>query len=138
MSMALIGTITRTDEPRVALRRVLGVDAVVTAGNGVGYAVFSGAVGRELGVGRGVLLGIGVFLVVFGAGVGWLASRQRPPAGGVTFVVEANTAWVVASLVALGAWVSPTVAGAVWIVAQAAVVAGFALVQWLALRSMSR
>ncbi|MFD9335425.1 hypothetical protein ACFWBF_13615 [Streptomyces sp. NPDC060028] len=135
MSATLLATVARTAVPRIALRRVLALDAVVTAGNGLAYAVFSAPLGRLLGVGATTLFGLGLFLTAYGAGVGLLASRSRTPALPVKFVIEANWAWAALSLVSLFTWLSPTTAGAVWIPAQALTVASFALLQQLALRS---
>jgi hypothetical protein len=67
--------------------------------------------------------------------VGALASRGRPPVLGVRAVVEANIAWAALSCAALGLWLSPSAAGAVWTVVQAVTVAGFALLQYAALRA---
>ncbi|WP_229868059.1 hypothetical protein, partial [Streptomyces chryseus] len=92
MSAALLAHLSRTTDPRTMLRRFLALDAVVTTGNGLVYVVASGPVGRLLGVGSGLLLGLGVLLVVFGAGVGHLASRPEPPALLVTAVIEVNLA----------------------------------------------
>ncbi|MFG2998569.1 hypothetical protein [Streptomyces sp. NPDC048340] len=135
MSATLLATVARTTVPRTALRRILALDAVVTTGNGLAYAAFSAPLGRLLGVGGTTLFELGLFLTAYGAGVGWLASRRRPAAFPVRFVIEANCAWTVLSLVSLFAWFSPTTAGAVWIPAQALTVASFALLQHLALRS---
>ncbi|MCY0928382.1 hypothetical protein OTB20_19695 [Streptomyces sp. H27-H1] len=137
MSAALFTAVARTAAPRTALRRFLALDSVVTTGNGLAYAALSAPLGRLLGVGQGLLLGLGVFLALYGAGVGLLASRRQPPALPVRFVIEANYAWAALSLVALVVWFTPTTAGAVWIVVQAAVVASFALLQQLALREGS-
>jgi hypothetical protein len=71
---------------------------------------------------------------VFAAGVGLLAARRRPAALPVRAVVEANLAWSALSLLALAVWLSPTTAGAVWTVLQAGTVAGFAALQYAALR----
>ncbi|QES47368.1 hypothetical protein DEJ50_05560 [Streptomyces venezuelae] len=138
MSATLLGSIARTTEPETALRRFLGLDAVVTGANGLAYLAFSGPLGRLLGVGEGLLFGLGVLLAVYGAGVGWLASQRRPAAGWVRAVVEVNYAWAALSLVALVVWFEPTAAGIVWIPAQAVTVAGFAALQQLALRSRSQ
>ncbi|MFD7557260.1 hypothetical protein [Streptomyces sp. NPDC059533] len=137
MSATLIGTLARTTEPQTALRRFLALDSVVTTGNGLAYAAFSAPLGRLLGVGQGLLLELGLFLAVFGAGVGLLASRRRPHAFAVRFVIEANCAWAVLSLVSLVVWFTPTTAGLVWIPAQALTVASFAVFQQLALRSVA-
>lgn len=137
MSATLLTAVARTTVPRAALRRVLALDAVVTTGNGLAYAAFSAPLGRLLGVGQELLLGLGLLLVLYGAGVGLLASRRRPPVFPVKCVVEANYAWAALSVVALFVWLTPTTAGAVWIPAQALVVACFALLQQLALRAGS-
>ncbi|MET9470301.1 hypothetical protein ABZY44_37005 [Streptomyces sp. NPDC006544] len=137
MSATLLHTVARTTVPQAALRRVLALDAVVTAGNGLAYAAFSAPLGRLLGVGQELLLVLGAVLALYGAGVGLLASRREPPARPVKLVVELNYAWAALSVVALFAWFAPTSAGAVWIAAQAVVVAAFALLQQLALRAGS-
>ncbi|MET9851662.1 hypothetical protein ABZY57_01695 [Streptomyces sp. NPDC006450] len=137
MSATLLTAVARTAVPREALRRVLALDAVVSAGNGLAYAAFSAPLGRLLGIGQGLLLGLGVFMLLYGAGVGLLASRRQPPVFPVRLVVEGNYAWAAFSLVALVLWFTPTTAGAVWITAQALVVASFAVLQQLALRAGS-
>ena len=121
------------------LRRVLALDAVVTTANGLIYLVASGPVGRLLGVPSDLLLGLGVFLVLYGAAVGLLASRPVPPSAWVEAVIVANAGWVLASMAALlFGWLSPTTAGAVWIPAQALVVAGLAVLQAVALSRRQR
>ncbi|KOY57525.1 MULTISPECIES: hypothetical protein [unclassified Streptomyces] len=134
MSATLLGSVARTTVPQTALRRFLALDSVVTTANGLAYAAFSAPLGRLLGVGQAALLELGLFLTLYGAGVGWLASRRRPPVLAVKGVIEANCAWVALSLVSLFLWEAPTTAGLVWIPAQALTVAGFALLQRLALR----
>ncbi|MFJ2187935.1 hypothetical protein ACIOJE_08190 [Kitasatospora sp. NPDC087861] len=119
---------------RWTVRGVLALDALVTGGNGLVYLAFPGPVGDLLGVGRTTLLDLGVFLTGYALGVGALAARRRPPRLAVQTVIDLNLAWVVLSLVAMAAWFEPTTAGAVWIPAQAAVVALFAVLQFTALR----
>ncbi|MEU4727389.1 hypothetical protein [Streptomyces sp. NPDC023588] len=138
MSATLLGTLARTTAPQTMLRRFLALDSVVTTGNGLAYVAFSAPLGRLLGVGQGVLLELGLFLAVFGAGVGWLASRRLPPVFPVRFVIEANYVWAALSLVSLLVWFSPTTAGLLWIPTQAVTVASFALLQQLALRSVAK
>ncbi|MFF8277843.1 hypothetical protein ACF05T_17300 [Streptomyces lateritius] len=135
MSQALLAGLSRTTEPQSMVRRFLALDAVVTGGNGLAYVAASGPLGELLGVDSGLLLGLGLFLTVFAAGVGWLASRPRPSTLGVKLVVDANIAWAVLSVVALVAWLEPTTAGLLWTPMQAATVAGFAGLQWSALRA---
>lgn len=121
------------------LRRVLALDAAVTAGNGLIYGAAAGPVGRLLDVSPDLLTGLGIFLLAYGAAVGYLASRPVPPNGWVRVVVAANVAWVVASLGALlFGWLDPSTAGTVWIPLQATVVAGFAALQVAGLNRRER
>ncbi len=136
-ALTLTGSL-RTREPRAALRLFLGLDAVVTGANGLAYAVASGPLGRLLGVDDGLLLALGLGLIGYAAAVGVLAARQQPPALPVRAVIEINLAWAVMSLVALVLWFSPSTAGTVWIPMQAVTVAGFAALQYTALRAMTK
>ncbi|MET9346186.1 hypothetical protein [Streptomyces termitum] len=138
MSRNLLAGLARTTRPDTMIRRFLALDAAVTGANGLAYALAPGPLGELLGVESGLLLGLGLFLTAYAAGVAWLASRPQPPAAAVKLVVDANLLWAVLSLVALAAWLDPTTAGAVWTPLQAATVAGFAVLQWTALRAVSR
>ncbi|MFB6899468.1 hypothetical protein [Streptomyces hydrogenans] len=138
MSQALLAGLARTTRPQSMVRRFLALDAVVTGANGLAYALASGPLGELLGVDSALLLGLGLFLTAFAAGVGWLASRPQPPALAVKLVVDANLLWAVLSLVALAAWLDPTTVGLVWTPMQAGTVAGFAVLQWSALRAAGR
>jgi len=135
MSALQLAALARTSEPQTMLRRFLALDAVVTTGNGLAYLAASGPLGRFLGMNQGLLLGLGAFLTLYGAGVAVLATRKNPPVLPVRAVIEANLAWAAVSLIALAAWLSPTVAGAVWIPLQAVTVGGFAALQYAALRA---
>ncbi|MFD3515996.1 hypothetical protein [Streptomyces sp. NPDC058657] len=135
MSATFLTALGRSSEPVTLLRRFLALDAVTTTANGLAYVAASGPLGRLLGVDSGLLLGLGAFLVLFGAGVGSLAARRRPPVLAVKVVIESNLAWSVASLVALFAWFDATPAGTVWIPAQALTIVTFAALQHLALRA---
>ncbi|GAA1172908.1 putative membrane-bound spermidine synthase [Kitasatospora gansuensis] len=135
---SLAGTARSTDAGQGWLRKVLALDAVVTGGNGLAYLAFSGPLGELLGIDRMVLLDIGAFLLLFGAGVGFLASRRVPSAAVVKVLVDANLLWSVLSVVAMVVWFEPSTVGLVWIPMQAATVAGFAALQWRALRSVAR
>ncbi|MEU1131862.1 hypothetical protein ABZ383_18690 [Streptomyces sp. NPDC005900] len=135
MTTYQLTALARTTDPTTMLRRFLGLDALVTAGNGLAYVAASGPLGRFLGVDSGLLLGLGVFLTAYGAGVGYLAARKSPPTFGVRTVIEGNAAWALLSVLALALWLSPSTAGAVWIPMQAVTVGGFAALQYAALRA---
>ncbi|UUU29621.1 hypothetical protein JIX56_06830 [Streptomyces sp. CA-210063] len=135
MSTTQLALLARTTDPRTMLRRFLAVDAVVTGANGLAYLLVPGPLGRFLGVDSTLLVALGVFLTVYAAGVGLLASRERPPTPAVRAVIDANLAWTVLSLVALVLWLTPSTAGTVWTLLQALTVAGFAAVQYVAVRA---
>ncbi|MGW6738733.1 hypothetical protein [Streptomyces sp. NPDC055013] len=134
MSATSLTALARTSDPQTVLRRFLALDALVTGANGLAYLVASGPLGRLLGVDSTLLLALGAFLTVYAAAVGLLAMRARPAALGVRAVIEANLAWSVLSLAALALWLSPSTAGGVWTVLQALTVAGFAVLQHMALK----
>ncbi|MEU8676954.1 hypothetical protein [Streptomyces sp. NPDC048560] len=134
MSVTTLSGLARTAEPLTMLRRFLALDAVVTGVNGLAYVAASGPLGRLLGVDRTLLLLLGAFLLAFAAAVGRLATRREPSAFLTRLVIEANLVWAVASIAALALWLTPTTAGAVWGLMQAATVGGFAALQFGALR----
>lgn len=138
MSSTGLAVLARTADPRTMLRRFLAVDAVVTGANGLAYLAVAGPLGRFLGVGPGLLVALGALLALYAVGVALSASRERPPALPVQAVIGANLAWSVLSLVALVLWLTPSTAGAVWTLTQALTVAGFAAVQYVALRAADR
>ena len=135
MSATQLATLARTSAPQSMLRRFLALDAAVTGANALAYLALSGPLGRFLGVDSTLLLAVGAFLTAYAAGVGLLASRREPSALGVRAVVEANLAWTAVSLTALVLWLTPSTAGAVWTVLQSLTVAGFAGLQYMALKA---
>jgi hypothetical protein len=81
----------------------------------------------------------GAALLPFALAVGLLARQTHPSRGLAWAVVGVNEAWVVASVVLpLGGWVAPTTLGVAVVLAQAAVVPVFAVLQALALRRGGR
>lgn len=119
------------------LRMFLGLDAAVTAGNGLIYLIAAGPVGDLLGLDTGLLRGIGAFLTVYGVLVGVLAGRKVPASGPTKLVIEANLLWTVASVAtAAFGWFGPSTVGTVWILMQAAVVGAFAVLQINGLRRL--
>ena len=115
---------------RSLLRTALTLDAGVTAANGAAYLALAGPLGDLLGLSETVLRGAGAFLLVYALAVGVLASRALPARAAVVAVIAGNAIWAVDSVVAaLAGWGDPTTAGAVWMVLQALVVAGFAALQ---------
>ena len=131
LSPARLATLPREALVRLALK----LDAVVTGANGAAYLVLSGVLDEPLGMPAGFLRGVGAFLLVFALGVWFVASRPSVRPAAVVAVIAANLVWVVESLALVAFdWFSPTTGGAVWVVLQAIVVAGFALLQLYAVR----
>ena len=118
------------------LRTVLRLDAVVTGVNGAAYLAAAPLLSELLGVPSGALRGLGAFLLAYAAGVALVAARPVVSAGATEVVVGANLLWSAASVAAVvtGRFDLTTV-GAVWVLLQAAVVAGFAVLQLTALRT---
>lgn len=117
------------------LRRVLQLDALVSGANGVAYLVAAGPLSDAFDIDAALLRVAGAVLVAFAAAVWMLAAREQIPAGGVLAVVAVNIVWALDSVAALAfGWLSPAVAGGIWVALQALVVAAFAALQAYARR----
>ena len=125
---------TTTTVPAPSLLRLaLRADAVVSGLNGAAYLLLTGPLSDLLGLSVGVLRAVGVFLLVYAAAV-WLVS-DRPVAPAVRTVITGNLLWSAGSIAVVVADLgTPTTIGAVWLVLQAIVVAGFAVLQIAGLR----
>jgi hypothetical protein len=112
----------------------------------VGDALASGATGLLLAGGAGVLTGLlglpeqlmryaGLFLLPYAAVVAYVGTRAAVSRAAIWAIVAANIVWVVESFLLLASgWVSPTALGALFVAAQALVVAAFAGAQFAGLR----
>jgi hypothetical protein len=117
------------------VRAALGIDAAVSGLNGAVYLGAADVLDGPLGLPAGLLRGIGAFFLVWTAALAYTATRPRINRSAVVAVIVLNLLWVADSiaLVALD-WYDPTTGGAIWVVLQALVVAGFAALQAYALR----
>ena len=114
----------------MSLRTALKLDALVTGANGAAYLVAAGPLEDLLGFSPALLRSVGVFLLVFSAVVWMVAARPQVSASAALVVIAVNVLWAADSIAFLATGLSdPTTAGAVWIVMQALVVAGFAGLQ---------
>jgi hypothetical protein len=121
--------------PLGLLRLALKLDAAVTGVNGAAYLAAAPLVQDVLGLPAGALRGVGLFLLAFAVGVWFLGARSTISTGAASAIVAVNLLWAVDSVaVAVLGWGAPTTIGTVWIVLQAAVVGGFAALQWLGIR----
>ena len=114
----------------MSLRTALKLDAVVTGANGAAYLVAAGPLEDLLGLSPALLRSIGVFLLLFSAAVWAVAARPQVSTSAALAVIAVNVLWAADSIAFLLSGVSdPTTVGAIWIVMQALVVAGFAGLQ---------
>ena len=114
----------------MSLRTALKLDALVTGANGAAYLVAAGPLEDLLGLSPALLRGVGAFLLLFSAAVWTVAARRDISASAALAVIAVNGLWAADSIAFLATGLSdPTTAGAVWIVMQALVVAGFAGLQ---------
>ena len=114
----------------MSLRTALKLDALVTGANGAAYLVAAGPLEDLLGLSPALLRPTGAFLLLFSAAVWTVASRPQVSPSAALVVIALNVLWAADSIAFLATGVAdPTTAGAVWIVMQAVVVAGFAALQ---------
>ncbi|HZH03057.1 MAG TPA: hypothetical protein VEY30_04675 [Myxococcaceae bacterium] len=121
-------------DSRNGLRKALLLDAGASAGMGAMLAALAGPLEGVLGLPDALLRGAGLALLPFAASLAYLATRPHPGRGATGAVVAVNALWVADSLILLMAgWVSPTPLGTAFVLAQAAVVALFAVLQYRAI-----
>jgi hypothetical protein len=124
-----------TIHPSPFLRKSLLLDAAasgVTAGLLIAGA---GLLDGLLGLPVALMREAGLILVPFVAFVGWVGTREEVARSAVWTIVAANALWVAASVgLLVGGWVAPTALGYAFVIAQAAVVALFAELQYAGLK----
>jgi hypothetical protein len=117
------------------LRRVLIADAVCSGVMGLVLILTASALTNVLALPEALLRETGILLLPFAAFVAWLASRAVVPRVPVWFVIALNALWVFDSVVLLASgWVTPNVLGYAFVIAQAAVVAVLAELEYTGLR----
>ncbi|MFF0525752.1 hypothetical protein ACFYTC_44260 [Actinomadura nitritigenes] len=117
------------------LRLVLRADAITTGANGLLYLALAAPLQDLLGLDATTGRALGAFLLAYAAAVWAISMPVRPRRVAVVSVVEANSLWTILSvLTVVVGWFSLSTVGAVWAVLQAIVVAGFAVLQYTALR----
>jgi hypothetical protein len=128
-------TARTTADPQSALRRALLLDALASGAAGLLLLVAAGPLDGMLGLPTALLRWAGAVLVPFAAGLVYLARRPHVSARAAWAVVVANVLWAVDSALLLATgWVAPTAFGTAFVLAQAALVAAFAVAEHAALR----
>jgi hypothetical protein len=115
------------------LRQALLLDAMASGAMGIVMAAAPGFIARLLNLPNGFVLYIGLFLIGFAATL--LVLRRYPQPTLIWLVILGNIGWVIASIVLLfTSLIAPNTLGVIFIVAQAAVVALFAELEFIGQR----
>jgi hypothetical protein len=117
------------------VRRVILLDAAASGMMGLLFLVGAGLIDQPLGLPDGLLRWTGLVLVPFAVGLVWIATRASIALEAVRTVIALNVVWAVGTpLLLLTGLVSPTLLGQLFVLAQAAAVAGFAYLEHRASR----
>jgi hypothetical protein len=124
-------TLTRTPFLRLALLS----DAATSGATGLLLVTAAEPLAPLLGLPTTLLHGAGFVLLPYAAFVAWAGTRDTPPRWAVRAAIIINLLWTADSalLLAVGP-VAPAALGIAFVLAQALVVLGFAVMQWSALR----
>jgi hypothetical protein len=121
------------------LRYALFADALASGASALLLLFAASYLTELLGLPVELMRVAGVVLVPFVALVGYLATRDEPPAGAVWAVILINIAWVAGSaFVLFGGVVSPTSLGFAFVAVQALAVLAFADFQFFGLRNTAQ
>ncbi len=124
-------TLTRTPFLRLAL---LG-DAAASGATGLLLITAAEPLAPLLRLPTTLLHGAGLVLLPYTAFVAWAGTRDRLPRWAVRAAIVINLLWAADSALLLAAGpMSPAALGTAFVLAQALVVLGFAVMQWSALR----
>lgn len=119
----------------ISLRKILLLDAAIGLGMGLLLIVAAGALSALLGLPKSFIFWAGVALFPCAALMvltSRLGTSHNPPALMTWLVILGNAAWVVASILSITLWFSPTLLGALFVSAQAVVVAALAVFEYQA------
>ncbi len=121
--------------PSPFLRQALLADAVTSALCGLLMLLAAHPLAGMLGLPEALLRSAGTLLLPFAACVAYLSLRPRLRRMTVWAVVLVNALWAIDSVVLLvTGWVAPTMAGTVFVMAQAAIVLMYAELQVIGMR----
>jgi hypothetical protein len=120
-------------EASLFLRRALLADAGMTGAAGLLMLLGADMLAGLLGLPASLLRYAGAALIPFVAFVAYVGTRTLLSPMAVWTVITCNALWAAGSLLLL-AWLTPTVLGYVFVVAQATAVAVFGELQFIGLR----
>lgn len=121
------------------LRTVIGLDAAACGLMGAGFAFDANLLAGPLGLSPALMQPVGLFLLVYAAGLAFLATRAALPRGVVWALVAFNVAWAIESIamMVLG-WVQPTPLGMAFVAVQAVAALVVGDLQYVVLRRTKR
>lgn len=117
------------------LRSVLWLDAATGVATGALQLLLTGLLASLLGLPETLLVASGWAIFGYVALISFITTRQFVPAGLVWLLIGANLLWVAGCVaLLLGDFVTPTLAGKLFIAVQAVAVGLLAEMQWVGLR----
>jgi hypothetical protein len=121
--------------PNLFLRTVLLADAIASGATGLLMIAGAGLLDGLLGLPVALLREAGLVLIPYVAFVAWIGTREAISRSAVQAVIVLNVLWVTGSIgLLMSGWVAPTMLGTAFVIAQAAVVAVLAELQFIGLR----
>lgn len=122
-------------QPAPFLRCALVGDALASGVNGLLLNGGAGFLSGLLGLPEPLMRYAGLFLLPYAAVVAYVGTRATVTKGVIWTIIAVNVLWAAESiLLLLSAWVSPTLLGTAFVIAQALVVAAFAEAQFIGMR----
>jgi hypothetical protein len=117
------------------LRKVLALDAATSGLAGIAMIAGGGLIAGFTGLPAQLLLWAGVVLVPWTAALAFFATREAMPRLALVDIAAVNALWVAASVgLLMTGWIAPNLLGVLFVLAQAAAVLLFTLLQLAALR----
>lgn len=120
----------------IGIRRVLWLDAITGAGSALVSLGAPAWVAATLGLPAALVQGSAWLVLAFVALIGWLLAQPVLSLRGLRLLATGNAVWVLASVaLVLAGGLGLTALGVAYVLAQAALVAVLAALQWQASRS---
>ena len=123
--------------PTRPLRGLLLFNGIGNAVGGLPLLPLAGVLAAPTGLPPAVITSAGLFYLVYGGAMWFAATRPRPRAAVIAALIAVNPLWALTCMLILAT--EPTTTPAtVFLVAEAVLVTGLAVAQWLAYRRSTR
>src|SRR5215813_3845126 len=117
-----------------SLRFILFADAVASGATAALLVAGAGYLEGWLGLPVALMREAGMVLIPYVTFVAFVASRPAVPVNAVNAIIGINAVWTAASsLLLVSGWVTPTLLGIAFVLAQAFAVGAFGVIQYLCL-----